>query len=210
MILHDAIPTQHQQVPSKPWPIPDVILCLGAFGGRFDQEMNNIYTLYTVGTLLRPRVVLMGLQNLVELINPGVGVLLPSSTYQSAPYYCGLLPISNPVRCTSVGFTWNLGSQGEQDALLTTVQEHCGRTLHNDTTTGTETGSASHPEMGDTSAFAGTVMEFTGLISTNNISNPVRIHETLANALLVRCDRPLLYTSCISDTRAESSTSTCH
>lgn len=81
-ILDEKNIQEEQHIPNKPWEVPDVILCLGAFGGRFDQEMSGIHILYRFSNILTPRQILMGLQNIAELVGPDINILLPSSDYQ--------------------------------------------------------------------------------------------------------------------------------
>lgn len=54
----------------------DLVICLGAFGGRFDQEMAAIQSCFSPG-ILCSRVVLIGQGNVGELLSPGLSLLIP-------------------------------------------------------------------------------------------------------------------------------------
>ena len=53
----------------------DSIVCLGAFGGRFDHMMANINTLYTAHELQKKPVYLLSSTQVVSLLQPVPGFL---------------------------------------------------------------------------------------------------------------------------------------
>ncbi|CAM9785671.1 unnamed protein product, partial [Heterosigma akashiwo] len=86
-------------------------LALGAFGGRFDQEMAAVHACFEFqrgGS--RDRVVLLSDENLGLLLGPGRHRLAPNPALEGPT--CGLLPIGGPVSSlTTTGLKWNLSNE---------------------------------------------------------------------------------------------------
>ncbi|KAL7749667.1 cAMP-dependent protein kinase subunit [Sorochytrium milnesiophthora] len=84
------------------------LLIIGGTGGRFDQSMTNIHSVYRLGLQedhLR-RVFLLDDQNLLMIIPPGrtsVNVIAPVE----GPH-CGLMPLGQEATVSSHGLKWNL------------------------------------------------------------------------------------------------------
>jgi len=112
---------------SSPPSPPMVCLCYGAFGGRLDQVMGNINSLYSFRSPAF-RVILCGDGNVCELLD-GIAVLnvaavrvhahtLPKKTYA----YCGYYPLLGETKVATRGLEWDLGTipdeQYKQAALL--------------------------------------------------------------------------------------------
>lgn len=100
------------------------VLILGAFGGRFDQEMANIHALYAWKDSFH-RMVLVDETCTAELLDAGtLHKIIPMSSSAHAAFsedmrerveegrYCGLLPLAQPIRSiTTTGLAWNLNAE---------------------------------------------------------------------------------------------------
>jgi len=85
------------------------IVIVGAFGGRFDQEIASIHSLYKWGSVFY-RIVLMDNENIACLLSPGKHELLLIKGIEGPT--CGLLPIGGKVNDVSTkGLKWNLNNQ---------------------------------------------------------------------------------------------------
>lgn len=83
-----------------------VIVVVGAFGGRFDQEIASIHALYKWNSIFH-RIVLMDGENLATLLCPGKHQMLLLNDIEGP--ICGLLPIGGKVNSISTkGLKWNL------------------------------------------------------------------------------------------------------
>lgn len=91
-----------------------------------------------------------------------------------------------PVHCISAGFRWNIGSTEAQAELLKTIKEQ----LCSNKTTDSIISNNNLKNVGD-------IMEFTGLLSTNNISEPITLFDKCLKSIVIYSDGPLLYTSSI-------------
>ena len=103
---------------------PAEILVYGAFGGRFDQQMAAFSSLFRVanahansggadGTVLPPKVVLLGEGNLAFLLQPGFKhtISLQASGGKEGPG-CALIPIGCKADAvTTKGLKWDLNAQ---------------------------------------------------------------------------------------------------
>ena len=88
--------------------LPTTVIILGAFGGRFDQEVASIHALYKWRTAF-DRVVLVGGGNVACLLDPGTHRLDPVGA--EGPV-CALLPVGGPVRSiTTRGLQWDMTDQ---------------------------------------------------------------------------------------------------
>lgn len=89
----------------------DMIIFYGAFGGRFDQELGNINTLYQYADRIPvSRLVLLSYGNFAELLLPGATHrILCNQVFERVGVHCGLLPIRQPCKnVTTSGLKWNL------------------------------------------------------------------------------------------------------
>mmetsp|Transcript_11503 Transcript_11503/g.15003 ORF Transcript_11503/g.15003 Transcript_11503/m.15003 type:complete len:316 (-) Transcript_11503:421-1368(-) len=83
------------------------VLALGAFGGRFDQEMASINACFEWQTF--ERIMLVSEDNLGFLLVPGVHKIVPNHFLEGPT--CGLLPIGGPISSvTTKGLKWNLSN----------------------------------------------------------------------------------------------------
>lgn len=84
------------------------VIILGAFGGRFDQEIASVHALYKWRAVF-DRVVLVGGGNVACLLSPGVHELYPVCGEGPG---CALLPVGGAVgRITTRGLQWDLAGQ---------------------------------------------------------------------------------------------------
>jgi thiamine pyrophosphokinase len=82
---------------------------LGAFGGRFDQEISNIHALFRWQNKFH-RIVLMGDNNVTFLVEPGLHTIIPVNAMEGKK--CGILPLGGKVnKVTTTGLKWNLINQ---------------------------------------------------------------------------------------------------
>jgi thiamine pyrophosphokinase len=105
------------------------VLIVGAFGGRFDQEMASIHALfkwyvtylltchrmthYSLSLLCRDpffyRIVLLGQPSIAFLLSPGKHRIEPLEFESTAGNHCGLIPVDGPCRSvTTTGLGWDL------------------------------------------------------------------------------------------------------
>lgn len=108
--------------PELPPPSLTSVLILGAFGGRFDQEMANIHALYAWRDQFH-RIVLVDGQGTAELLDSDhhhrILPMRSPSTVEDGVVggvyegrYCGLIPVSCPAEAvTSQGLQWDLNGQ---------------------------------------------------------------------------------------------------
>jgi len=88
----------------------DSIVCLGAFGGRFDHMMANINTLYTAHELQKKPVYLLSSTQVVSLLQPGSHVIKVDTGFEGD--WCGLLPIGDAAKQVyTTGLKWNLNGE---------------------------------------------------------------------------------------------------
>lgn len=88
----------------------DRIMVFGAFGGRIDQTMANINTLFLASSMTDLPVYLLGDESLACLLPPGYHRIMVNTGLEAK--WCGLVPISNECQsvCTT-GLKWNLENQ---------------------------------------------------------------------------------------------------
>eukprot|EP00640_Fibrocapsa_japonica_P001263 CAMPEP_0113936874 /NCGR_PEP_ID=MMETSP1339-20121228/3633_1 /TAXON_ID=94617 /ORGANISM="Fibrocapsa japonica" /LENGTH=406 /DNA_ID=CAMNT_0000939443 /DNA_START=179 /DNA_END=1399 /DNA_ORIENTATION=+ /assembly_acc=CAM_ASM_000762 len=85
------------------------VMALGAFGGRFDQEMASINALYEWDQVFE-RLLLLSEQNLGFLLSPGKHRVVPNTLVEGPT--CGLLPVGGACRSVSTkGLKWDLKDQ---------------------------------------------------------------------------------------------------
>lgn len=86
------------------------VIILGAFGGRFDQEMANIHCLYKWKDDF-DRIILIDEQNISFLLLPGYQHIIKLVNNIEGPN-CGLIPIGNKVNnINTKGLQWNLNNE---------------------------------------------------------------------------------------------------
>lgn len=98
------------------------VLVIGAFGGRFDQELACIHALYKWQNQFS-RMVMLGGVSALTLLTPGQHTIRPVLGVEGPT--CGLVPMSGVCRdITTVGLKWNLehGSL-EMGKLISTSNE---------------------------------------------------------------------------------------
>lgn len=87
------------------------VVGLGAFGGRFDHEMQAISLLHAYTSRFH-RLVLMGAGNVAFLLEPGLTHAIEPDLRFEGPTV-GLIPVGGPCRTvTTEGLQWNLEGRG--------------------------------------------------------------------------------------------------
>ncbi|CAH1241030.1 TPK1 [Branchiostoma lanceolatum] len=88
----------------------DYIVSVGAFGGRMDQVMANINTLYEARSLTSTPVILLDDVSMACLLDPGKTVLHVQTGREGE--WCGLVPVGGTCQhVTTTGLKWNLNDQ---------------------------------------------------------------------------------------------------
>ena len=103
-----------------------VIVIVGAFGGRFDQEIASLHVLYKWNSVFH-RIVLMDNENMACLLSPGKHDLLLIKGIEGPT--CGLLPVGGKVNNISTkGLKWNLNNQSlSLDGLVSSSNHILGK-----------------------------------------------------------------------------------
>ncbi|CAM9438936.1 unnamed protein product [Ectocarpus sp. 12 AP-2014] len=104
-------------------PCGATVVGLGAFGGRFDHEMQAVSLLHAYTSRFH-RLVLMGAGNVAFLLQPGLShAVQPDSRFEGPTV--GLLPVGGPcLAVTTEGLRWNLDGRGLEFGVCVSSSNH--------------------------------------------------------------------------------------
>lgn len=109
--LHQLIQTTATSSPS----MEHIVIVCGGFGGRFDQEIANLHSLYRWSKHFH-HFLFLDESNITCLLSASsYHIFYPLRSHDLHIYegkYCGLLPIGSPVQSiTTTGLEWNLTNE---------------------------------------------------------------------------------------------------
>ncbi|KAF0690430.1 Aste57867_18162 [Aphanomyces stellatus] len=103
-------------------PVKLNVLVVGAMGGRFDQEMQNINALFQWSSIFE-RMTLVSDSTSATLLVPGKHTIRPNFSIEGRT--CGLIPIGGPCESlTTDGLKWNLSNDSTSFGGLVSTSNH--------------------------------------------------------------------------------------
>eukprot|EP00892_Ulva_mutabilis_P005071 jgi/Ulvmu1/2936/UM149_0015.1 len=92
-----------QKLPEHESHSSDLVVVVGAIGGRLDHTLSNLNSLYTHQGM---PIVLVGDGNLVRLLPQGTSKILVNEDAEGQ--HCGVVPLNGPVTVTTSGLRWDM------------------------------------------------------------------------------------------------------